>query len=94
VGTSDEAATREDVDEGKKWHALMGSGSRLLQDGGIELLLLEEEAGGLDIAAGSGGLRLDVLSLLDDGLEPSAEDSNLGVVQHGDRTGQRTSGGG
>jgi hypothetical protein len=37
---------------------------------------------------GSGGLRLDVLGLLDDGLEPIAEGSSLGVVRHGDRTGQ------
>jgi hypothetical protein len=37
---------------------------------------------------------LDVLSLLDDGLEPSTEGSSLGVVQHGDRTGQRTGSGG
>jgi hypothetical protein len=38
----------------------------------------------------SGGLCLDVLGLLDDGLEPSTEGSSLGVVRHGDRTGQRT----
>jgi hypothetical protein len=60
-----------------------GSCSRLLQGGGLGLL---EEAG-------SGGLRLDVLGLLDDGLEPSTEGSNLGVVRHGDRTGQRTGNG-
>jgi hypothetical protein len=43
---------------------------------------------------GSGGLHLDVLSLLDDGLELSMEGSNLVVVWHGDRTGQRTGGDG
>jgi hypothetical protein len=48
----------------------------------------------LDTAMGSGGLRLGVLGLLDDGLEPSTEGSSLGVVRHGDRTGQRTSGDG
>jgi hypothetical protein len=39
---------------------------------------------------GSDGLRLGVLGLLDDGLEPSTEGSNLGVIRHGDRTRQRT----
>jgi hypothetical protein len=42
----------------------------------------------------SGGLRLDVLGLLDDGLEPSVEGSSLGVVRYGDCTGQRTGSGG
>jgi hypothetical protein len=70
----------------------MGSNSRLLQGGSLGLLL-EEEVGGLDAAMGSGGLRLDVLGLLDDGLEPSAEGSSLCVVRHGDRTGQRTDSG-
>jgi hypothetical protein len=50
--------------------------------------------GGLDAAMGSGGLRLGVLNLLDDGLELSTEGSSLGVVRHGDRTGQRTGDGG
>jgi hypothetical protein len=72
---------------------LTDSCSRLLQGGGLGLLLLEEDAGGLDTATGSGGLRLGVLGLLDDGLEPSTEGSSLGVVRHGDRMGQRTSGG-
>jgi hypothetical protein len=72
----------------------MGSDSHLLQGGGLGLLLREEEAGDLDAAMGSGGLRLGVLGLLDDGLEPSTEGSILGVVRHGDRTWQRTSGGG
>jgi hypothetical protein len=45
--------------------------------------------GGLDAATGSGGLHFGVL---DDGLEPSTEDSSLGVIRHGDRTGQRTGG--
>jgi hypothetical protein len=72
---------------------LTDSCSRLLQGGGLGLLLLEEDAGGLDAATGSGGLRLGVLGLLDDGLEPRTEGSNLGVVRHGDRTGQRTGGG-
>jgi hypothetical protein len=72
---------------------LTGSGSRLLQGGGLGLLR-EEKAGGLDAATGSGGLRLGALGLLDDGLEPSTEGSNLGVVRHGDRTGQRTGGDG
>jgi hypothetical protein len=40
----------------------------------------------------SGGLRLGVLCLLDDGLELSTEASSFGVVRLGDRTGQRTSG--
>jgi hypothetical protein len=71
----------------------MGSCSRLLQGGGLGLLLLEEEAGGLDTTTGSGGLRLGVLGLLDNDLEPSTEDSSLGVVRHGDRTGQRTGSG-
>jgi hypothetical protein len=39
---------------------------------------------------GSGGLGLDVLGLLDDDLEPSTEASSLGVIRHGDRTGQKT----
>jgi hypothetical protein len=72
---------------------LTGSGSCLLQGGGLGLLL-EEEVGGLDTATSSGCMRLGVLGLLDDGLEPSAEGSNLGVVRHGDRTGQRTDDGG
>jgi hypothetical protein len=72
---------------------LMGSCSRLLQGGGLRLLLLEEEAGGLDTATCSDGLRLSVLILLDDGLEPSTEGSSLGVVWHDDRTGQRIGGG-
>jgi hypothetical protein len=46
------------------------------------------------MATGSGGLRLSVLGLLDDGLEPSTEGSSLGVIRHGDRTEQRTSGSG
>jgi hypothetical protein len=71
----------------------MGSCSHVLQGDGFRLLLLEEEAGGLDAATGSDGLRLGVLSLLDDGLEPSTEDSSLGVIRHDDRTGQRTDGG-
>jgi hypothetical protein len=66
----------------------MGSGSHRLR------VLLEEEEGGLDVATGSGGLRLGVLDLLDDGLEPSTEGSSLAVIRHGDRTGQRTGGGG
>jgi hypothetical protein len=73
-------------------HTLTGNCSRLLQGGGLGLLLLKEEAGGLDAVTRSGGLRLDVLGLLDDGLEPSMEGSNLGVVWYGDRTGQRTGG--
>jgi hypothetical protein len=60
---------------------LTGSDSRLLQGGGIGLLLRGEEAS---------GLRLDILGLLDDGLELSMEGSSLGVVRHGDCTGQRT----
>jgi hypothetical protein len=72
---------------------LTGSGSRLLHGGGLGLLL-EEEAGDLDAVMSSSGLRLDGLSLLDDGLELSTEGSRLGVVWHGDRTGQRTDGGG
>jgi hypothetical protein len=44
----------------------------------------------LDVATRSGGLRLSVLGLLDDGLEPSTEGSNLCVVRHGDRTGHST----
>jgi hypothetical protein len=44
------------------------------------------------VDTGSGGLRLDVLGLLEDGLDPSTEDSSLGVVRHGDRTEQRTGG--
>jgi hypothetical protein len=70
----------------------MSSCSRLLQGGDLGLLLLEEEAGGLDVARGSGGLRLGVIGLLDDGLEPSTEGSSLDVVWHGDHTRQRTSG--
>jgi hypothetical protein len=73
-------------------HTLTGNCSRLLQGGGLGLLLLEEEAGDLDATTCSGGLRLGVLSLLDDGLEPSTKGSSLGVVPQGDRTGQRTGG--
>jgi hypothetical protein len=47
----------------------------LLQGGNLGLLLLGEEAGGLDAATGNGGLRLGILGLLDDGLEPSREGS-------------------
>jgi hypothetical protein len=47
---------------------LTGSGSCLLQGGCLGLLFLEEEAGGLDAATGSGGLRLSVLGLLDNAL--------------------------
>jgi hypothetical protein len=65
----------------------MGSCSRLLQGSGIGLLL-EEVAGGLDVTMRSSGLFLGVLGLLNDGLEPSTEGSNLGVVRHGDRTGR------
>jgi hypothetical protein len=72
----------------------MGSGSHLLQCGGLGLLLREEEVGGLDAATGSGSLCLDILNLLDDGLKPSTKGSSLGVVWHGDCTGQRTSGSG
>jgi hypothetical protein len=72
---------------------LTGNCSHLLQGGGLRLLLLEEEAGGLDVVMGSGGLCLGVLGFLDDGLEPSTEGSSLGVVWHGDRMGQRTDGG-
>jgi hypothetical protein len=68
--------------------------SRLLQGGGLGLLLLEEEEGGLDAATGSGGLRLGILGLLHDGLELSTEGSSLGVVRHGDCTGHKTDGGG
>jgi hypothetical protein len=46
------------------------------------------------MATGSGSLRLSVFGLLDDGLEPSIEGSSLGVIRHGDRTEQRTSGSG
>jgi hypothetical protein len=70
---------------------LTSSCSRLLQGGGLGLL--EEEAGGLDVATSSSGPRLGVLGLFDDGLESSMEGSNLGVARHGDRTGQRTGGG-
>jgi hypothetical protein len=68
----------------------MGNDSRLLQGGGLGLLIREEEAGGLDVVTGSGELRLGILSLLDDGLEPSMVGSSLGVIWHGDRMGQRT----
>jgi hypothetical protein len=64
----------------------------LLQGGGLKLLL-EEEASGLDTVTGSGGLRLDALDLLDDGLKPSTEGNSLGVIRYGDRTGQRTGNG-
>jgi hypothetical protein len=73
---------------------LTGSGSHLLQDGGLALLLREEEACVLDAATGSGGMRLGIISLLDDGLEPSTERSSLDVIRHEDRTGQRTGGSG
>jgi hypothetical protein len=51
-------------------------------------------SGGLDAATGSGGLRLDVLGLLDDVLEQSTKGSSLGVGRHGDHMGQRIGGGG
>jgi hypothetical protein len=69
----------------------MGSCSCLLQGDGLGLLI--EEAGSLDTETGSSGLRLSVLGLLDNGLEPSTEGSSLGVVRHGNCTGQRTGGG-
>jgi hypothetical protein len=43
----------------------MSSCNRLLQGGALGLL--EEEVGGLDAATRSGGLRLSVLDLLDNG---------------------------
>jgi hypothetical protein len=52
----------------------------LLQGGGLGLLL-EEEAGGLNAVTSSGGLRLGVLGLLDNGLELSTEGSSLGVTR-------------
>jgi hypothetical protein len=53
----------------------------MLQGGGFGLLLLlEEEACVLDAVMGIDGLCLSVLSLLDDGLEPSTEGSSLGVI--------------
>jgi hypothetical protein len=59
----------------------MGSCSHMLQGGGFGLLLLlEEEACVLDAVMGIDGLCLSVLSLLDDGLEPSTEGSSLGVI--------------
>jgi hypothetical protein len=64
----------------RRWHTLKGNCSHLVQGGGLRLLI-EEEAGGLDAATGSAGPRLDVLVLLDDGLEPSTEGSSLGVVK-------------
>jgi hypothetical protein len=70
----------------RRRHALTGSCSCLLQGGGLGLHL-EEEAGGLYAATCSGGLHLGILSLLDDGLEPSTEGSSLDVVRHGERTG-------
>jgi hypothetical protein len=73
---------------------LTGSGSRLLQGGGLGLLRCKEEAGGLDAVTDSGNLRLGVLGFLDDGLEPSTEGSSLGVIRHGNRTGRRTGSGG
>jgi hypothetical protein len=86
-GVGDELRGR---DRGRRrWHTLTDSCSRLLQGDGLGLLL-EEEAGGLDTATGSGGLRLGVLGLLDDGLESSTEDSSLDVVRHGNRIGWRT----
>jgi hypothetical protein len=86
-----EVATWEDDEEDEN-----GTRSRaavVVWSGGLGLLL-EEEAGGLDVATGSDGLHLGVLDILDDGLEPSTEGSSLGVVRHGDRTGQRTDSGG
>jgi hypothetical protein len=65
----------------------MGSCSRLLQ-GGVPWIPPRGGGGQL-----SDGLRLGVLGLLDDGLELSTEGSSLGVVQHGDLTGQRIGGG-
>jgi hypothetical protein len=61
----------------RRWHALTGSCSHLLQGGGFGLLILEEETGGLDAATRSDDLRLGVLSLVDDGLEPSTEGSEI-----------------
>jgi hypothetical protein len=85
VGTSYEVAVGEDDDEDED------GTRRLLQGGGLGLFL-EEEAGGLDAATGSSGLRLGILDLLDDGLKPSTEGSSLGVIRHGNRTGQKTGG--
>jgi hypothetical protein len=83
-GVGDELRGR---DRGRRrWHTLTDSCSRLPQGDGLGLLL-EEEAGGLDTTTGSGGLRLGVLGLLDDGLESSTEDSSLDVVRHGNRIG-------
>jgi hypothetical protein len=62
----------------RRWHTLTGSYSHLLQGGGLGLLI--EEAGGLDAATGSGGLRLSVLGLLDVGLELSTKGSSLIVI--------------
>jgi hypothetical protein len=67
----------------------MGSCSCLLQGGGLEVLLIEEEAGGLDMAMGSSGLCLSILDFLNNVLKLSMEDSSIGVIQHGDHIGQK-----
>jgi hypothetical protein len=69
----------------RRLHTLTGSCSRLLRGGGLRLL---EEAGVLDAATRSGGLHLDVLGLLDDGLklaQRAATSVSSGMVTARDR---------
>jgi hypothetical protein len=63
---------------------LTGSGSRLFKGSSLGLLFLKEESGGLNVAMCRSGLLLDILGLLDDGLELSLEGSGVGGSQHGE----------
>jgi hypothetical protein len=55
------------------------------ESGGLSLLFLKEESGGLNSATSSSGLCLGFFSLLNDGLEPSPNSGGVGVGRHGDR---------
>jgi hypothetical protein len=67
------------------WHALPSSGSRLFHGGGLGLIFFKEESGGMNVVTRGSYLLLGVLDLLDDGLKPSPESSDVSIVWHGDR---------
>jgi hypothetical protein len=86
VRMSYEAVAGEDDDEdkdGTRWRTVVAVCFK------AATLDSSSSSGGLDMATGRDGLCLSILGLLDDGLEPSMEGSSLGVVRHGDCTGQK-----
>jgi hypothetical protein len=70
----------------RRWggrHVLSGSGSRLFEGSSLDFLFLKE-SGGLNVTTCHNGFLLGILALLDDGLEPSSENSGVGGGRHGD----------